>query len=39
VAVGFGSSQLKSTTNPLAAENRRVQIVNNIEQQTTVSRR
>src|SRR6266403_3716923 len=28
VAVGYGKTQLKNTTNPFAAENRRVQIVN-----------
>jgi hypothetical protein len=32
LAIGFGKSQLKNTTDPFAAENRRVQIVN-IEQQ------
>jgi outer membrane protein OmpA-like peptidoglycan-associated protein len=36
LAIGFGSSKLKNTAHPLAAENRRVQIVN-IEQQGTVS--
>jgi outer membrane protein OmpA-like peptidoglycan-associated protein len=34
VAVGYGKTQLKNTTNPFAAENRRVQIVNT-EQRTT----
>jgi outer membrane protein OmpA-like peptidoglycan-associated protein len=38
LAIGFGRSQLKNTTDPLAAENRRVQIVN-IEQQATVSQK
>jgi outer membrane protein OmpA-like peptidoglycan-associated protein len=38
LAIGFGRSELKNTANPLAAENRRVQIVN-IEQQATVSQR
>jgi outer membrane protein OmpA-like peptidoglycan-associated protein len=38
LAVGFGSNQLKNPANPLAAENRRVQIVN-IKQQAVVSRR
>jgi outer membrane protein OmpA-like peptidoglycan-associated protein len=28
IAVGYGKTQLKNTTNPFAAENRRVQIVN-----------
>jgi len=28
VAVGFGEEQLKSKDNPLAGENRRVQVVN-----------
>lgn len=28
VAVGYGKTQLKNTTNPFAAENRRVQIAN-----------
>jgi outer membrane protein OmpA-like peptidoglycan-associated protein len=36
LAIGFGRSELKNTADPLAAENRRVQIVN-IEQQATVS--
>lgn len=36
LAIGFGRSQLKNTTDPLAAENRRVQIVN-FEQQASVS--
>jgi outer membrane protein OmpA-like peptidoglycan-associated protein len=34
IAVGYGKTQLKNTTNPFAAENRRVQIVNT-EQRTT----
>ena len=38
LAIGFGRSELKNTANPLAAENRRVQIVN-IKQQAVVSRR
>jgi flagellar motor protein MotB len=38
LAIGFGRSQLKNTTDPLAAENRRVQIVN-IEQQATVGQK
>lgn len=38
LAIGFGRSQLKNATDPLAAENRRVQIVN-IEQQATVNQR
>ena len=38
VAIGFGKSQLKNTGNPLAAENRRVQIVNT-EQPAAVSQR
>jgi hypothetical protein len=38
LAIGFGRTQLKNTANPLAAENRRVQIVN-IEQQPTVSQK
>jgi outer membrane protein OmpA-like peptidoglycan-associated protein len=38
LAIGFGRSELKNAANPLAAENRRVQIVN-IEQQATVSQR
>jgi outer membrane protein OmpA-like peptidoglycan-associated protein len=28
ISVGFGEEQLKNTTDPLAGENRRVQIVN-----------
>jgi flagellar motor protein MotB len=28
-AVGFGEAEFKNTANPLAAENRRVEIVNN----------
>jgi outer membrane protein OmpA-like peptidoglycan-associated protein len=38
LAIGFGRSELKNSANPLAAENRRVQIVN-IEQQATVSQK
>jgi outer membrane protein OmpA-like peptidoglycan-associated protein len=38
VAVGYGKTQLKKTTNPFAAENRRVQIVNT-EQRTTAGAR
>jgi outer membrane protein OmpA-like peptidoglycan-associated protein len=38
LAIGFGRSELKNTASPLAAENRRVQIVN-IEQQATVSQK
>jgi outer membrane protein OmpA-like peptidoglycan-associated protein len=38
VAVGFGRTQLKNAANPLAAENRRVQIVNT-EQPAAVSQR
>ena len=38
LAVGFGRSQLKNAANPLAPENRRVQIVN-VEQKTTVSQK
>jgi outer membrane protein OmpA-like peptidoglycan-associated protein len=38
LAIGFGRSELKNTADPLAAENRRVQIVN-IEQQATVSQK
>jgi hypothetical protein len=34
IAVGYGKTQLKNTTNSFAAENRRVQIVNT-EQRTT----
>jgi hypothetical protein len=37
-AIGFDRSELKNTADPLAAENRRVQIVN-IEQQATVSQK
>jgi outer membrane protein OmpA-like peptidoglycan-associated protein len=35
IATGFGAEQLKNTTNPLSAENRRVQIVNTTIQATT----
>jgi outer membrane protein OmpA-like peptidoglycan-associated protein len=38
LAVGFGRSQLKNAADPLAAENRRVQIVN-VEQRAAVSQR
>ena len=38
LAIGYGRSELKNTADPLAAENRRVQIVN-IEQQATVSQK
>jgi flagellar motor protein MotB len=38
LAIGFGRSDLKNTADPLAAENRRVQIVN-IELQATVSQK
>jgi len=38
LAIGFGRSELKNTANPLAAENRRVQVVN-VEQQATVSQK
>ena len=38
LAVGFGRSELKNAADPVAAENRRVQIVN-IEQQATVSQK
>jgi outer membrane protein OmpA-like peptidoglycan-associated protein len=38
LAIGFGRSELKNPADPLAAENRRVQIVN-IEQQATVSQK
>jgi outer membrane protein OmpA-like peptidoglycan-associated protein len=38
LAIGFGRTQLKNTADPLAAENRRVQIVN-IEQQAAVSQK
>jgi outer membrane protein OmpA-like peptidoglycan-associated protein len=38
LAVGFGRSELKNPADPVAAENRRVQIVN-IEQQATVSQK
>ncbi|MEH2509625.1 outer membrane protein OmpA-like peptidoglycan-associated protein [Nitrobacteraceae bacterium AZCC 1564] len=35
IATGFGAEQLKNTTDPLSAENRRVQIVNTTIQATT----
>jgi outer membrane protein OmpA-like peptidoglycan-associated protein len=38
VAIGYGRSQLKNAANPLAAENRRVKIVNT-EQPATVSQK
>jgi outer membrane protein OmpA-like peptidoglycan-associated protein len=38
LAVGFGRNELKNAADPVAAENRRVQIVN-IEQQATVSQK
>jgi outer membrane protein OmpA-like peptidoglycan-associated protein len=38
LAIGFGRSELKNAAKPLAAENRRVQIVN-IKQQATVSQK
>jgi outer membrane protein OmpA-like peptidoglycan-associated protein len=38
LAMGFGRSELKNTADPLAAENRRVQIVN-IQQQAAVSQK
>ena len=38
LAVGFGRSELKNAADPMAAENRRVQIVN-IEPQATVSQK
>jgi outer membrane protein OmpA-like peptidoglycan-associated protein len=38
VAVGYGKSRLKNTTDPLAGENRRVQIVNTEQSATATAR-